>query len=65
MLPARIRRLRPDVFVMALTGTVAIATLLPCQGTSARIFHAAGMAPSQRCSSCKARGCRARRSSPA
>jgi sodium/bile acid cotransporter 7 len=43
MLPARIRRLRPDVFVMALTGTVAIATLLPCQGTSARIFHAAGI----------------------
>jgi len=43
MLPARIRRLCPDVFVMALTGTVAIATLLPCQGTSARIFHAAGI----------------------
>jgi solute carrier family 10 (sodium/bile acid cotransporter), member 7 len=43
MLPARIRRLRPDVFVMALTGTVAIATLLPCQGTSARTFHAAGI----------------------
>jgi sodium/bile acid cotransporter 7 len=43
MLPARIRRLRPDVFVMALTGTGAIATLLPCQGTSARIFHAAGI----------------------
>jgi sodium/bile acid cotransporter 7 len=43
MLPARIRRLRPDVFVMALTGTVAIATLLPCLGTSARIFHAAGI----------------------
>jgi solute carrier family 10 (sodium/bile acid cotransporter), member 7 len=43
MLPARIRRLRPDVFVMALTGTVAVATLLPCQGSSARIFHAAGI----------------------
>ena len=43
MLPASIRRLRPDVFVMALAGTVAVATLLPCQGTSARIFHASGL----------------------
>ena len=29
MLPASIRRLRPDVFVIALAGTVAIAALLP------------------------------------
>ena len=43
MLPASIRRLRPDVFVMALAGTVTVATLLPCQGTSARIFHASGL----------------------
>jgi len=43
MLPAGIRRLRPDVFVMALTGTVAIATMLPCQGASARFFHAAAV----------------------
>jgi sodium/bile acid cotransporter 7 len=43
MLPASIRRLRPDVFVMALAGTVTVATLLPCQGTSARIFHAFGL----------------------
>jgi sodium/bile acid cotransporter 7 len=34
----RTRQLRPDVFVMALVGTVTIATLLPCDGTSARIF---------------------------
>jgi solute carrier family 10 (sodium/bile acid cotransporter), member 7 len=44
MLPACIGRLRPDVFVMALVGTVAIATLLPCQGSGATIFHAIGMA---------------------
>lgn len=43
MLPASIRRLRPDVFVMALVGTVTVATFLPCQGTSARIFHALGL----------------------
>jgi solute carrier family 10 (sodium/bile acid cotransporter), member 7 len=43
MLPAGIRRLRPDVFVMALTGTVAIATMLPCQGAGARFFHAAAV----------------------
>jgi solute carrier family 10 (sodium/bile acid cotransporter), member 7 len=43
MLPASIRRLRPDVFVMALAGTVAIAALLPCHGTSARVFHALGL----------------------
>lgn len=30
-----IRALRPDVFVMALFGTVALATLLPCQGGAA------------------------------
>ena len=43
MLPDSIRRLRPDVFVMALAGTVALATLLPCQGISAQIFHIAGV----------------------
>jgi sodium/bile acid cotransporter 7 len=43
MLPASIRRLRPDVFVMALLGTVTAATLLPCQGTGAQIFHALGV----------------------
>ena len=43
MLPACIRRLRPDVFVTALASTVALATLLPCQGISAQIFHAAGI----------------------
>ena len=43
MLRASIRRLRPDVFVMALAGTVSVATLLPCQGASARIFHAFGL----------------------
>jgi sodium/bile acid cotransporter 7 len=43
MLPASIRRLRPDTFVMALVGTVTIATLLPCQGSSARIFHGLGL----------------------
>lgn len=43
MLPASIRQLRPDMFVMALAGTVAIAALLPCQGTSARVFHALGL----------------------
>jgi sodium/bile acid cotransporter 7 len=37
-----IRRFRPDVFVMALMGTVTIATLLPCQGVSARFFSALG-----------------------
>jgi sodium/bile acid cotransporter 7 len=43
MLPERIRRLRPDVFVMALLGTVTVATLLPCQGISARVFHLLGL----------------------
>ena len=28
---------------MALVGTVTVATLLPCQGTSAQIFHALGL----------------------
>ena len=43
MLPSLIRRLRPDVFVTALIATVAVATLLPCQGISAQVFHAAGI----------------------
>jgi sodium/bile acid cotransporter 7 len=42
MLPASIRRLRPDAFVMALAATVALATLLPCEGAGARICHIAG-----------------------
>jgi solute carrier family 10 (sodium/bile acid cotransporter), member 7 len=40
----RIAHLRPDVFVTALIGTIIVATLLPCQGTSARNFHIAGIA---------------------
>lgn len=39
----RIGRVRPDAFVTALIGTIIVATLLPCQGTSARIFHVAGI----------------------
>jgi sodium/bile acid cotransporter 7 len=35
-------RFQPDGFVLALIGAVTIATLLPCQGTSAVIFHAGG-----------------------
>jgi sodium/bile acid cotransporter 7 len=38
-----ISRLSPDVFVLALAGTVAAATLLPCQGISARIFGTLGV----------------------
>lgn len=41
---SRIGQLRPDAFVTALVGTIIVATLLPCQGTSARIFHMAGIA---------------------
>ena len=40
----RIKYLRPDAFVTALVGTIIVATLLPCQGISARIFHMAGIA---------------------
>lgn len=40
----RIGQLRPDVFVTALVATIIVATLLPCQGVSARIFHMAGIA---------------------
>lgn len=39
---SRIGCVRADAFVTALTATIIIATLLPCQGTSARIFHVAG-----------------------
>jgi solute carrier family 10 (sodium/bile acid cotransporter), member 7 len=35
-------RFQPDRFVLALAGTVAAATLFPCQGSSARAFHALG-----------------------
>jgi sodium/bile acid cotransporter 7 len=38
-----IKHLRPDVFVMALVGTVTLATFLPCQGDSARFFGALGV----------------------
>jgi len=38
-----IRRLRPDVFVVALIATVTLATVLPCEGTSAKVFGALGM----------------------
>jgi sodium/bile acid cotransporter 7 len=44
MLPASIRRLCPDIFVLALAGTVTAATIFPCEGASARIFHALGVA---------------------
>ncbi|MBV8133444.1 MAG: bile acid:sodium symporter [Alphaproteobacteria bacterium] len=35
-------RVQPDGFVLALIGTVAVATLLPCQGTGAGLFQALG-----------------------
>jgi sodium/bile acid cotransporter 7 len=38
-----VKRLRPDVFVMALMATVTLATLVPCQGVSARLFGWAGV----------------------
>ncbi len=38
-----IRRMRPDVFVVALLATVTLATLLPCQGVSATVFHWLGI----------------------
>jgi solute carrier family 10 (sodium/bile acid cotransporter), member 7 len=34
--------IQPNGFVLALIGTVAAATFLPCRGTSAEIFHALG-----------------------
>ncbi len=43
MLPARLRRLRPDPFVMALAATVAAATTLPCHGSGASVFHLLGI----------------------
>lgn len=43
MLPGSIRRLRPDVFVMALLGTVTLATVLPCYGRGAQLFHLLGV----------------------
>jgi len=42
MTPQFLGRFQPDGFVLALVGTVAVATLLPCQGTSAGIFHTLG-----------------------
>jgi solute carrier family 10 (sodium/bile acid cotransporter), member 7 len=35
-------RLQPDRFVIALIGTVFIATVFPCRGVGAQIFHAFG-----------------------
>jgi hypothetical protein len=35
-------RFQPDRFVIALIGTVFIATVFPCQGVGAQIFHAFG-----------------------
>src|SRR5215470_6878885 len=35
-------RFQPDPFVLALVGTVSVATLIPCQGESARFFSALG-----------------------
>jgi solute carrier family 10 (sodium/bile acid cotransporter), member 7 len=40
--PSSLGRFRPDGFVLALIGTVTMASLLPCQGMSAWIFHASG-----------------------
>ena len=36
--------IRPDAFVVALIATVALASVLPCSGASARIFHLLGIA---------------------
>jgi sodium/bile acid cotransporter 7 len=38
-----VRQVRPDVFVLSLMSTVTIATFLPCEGTSAKIFGWLGM----------------------
>jgi len=42
MLPASLRRLQPDAFVMALAATVAAATIVPCHGLGAVVFHVLG-----------------------
>jgi solute carrier family 10 (sodium/bile acid cotransporter), member 7 len=42
MLNRFISRFQSDGFVLALIGTVAVSAFLPCQGTSAEIFHALG-----------------------
>jgi solute carrier family 10 (sodium/bile acid cotransporter), member 7 len=39
----RLMSIRLDVFVVALITTVVLASVLPCAGASARIFHAFGM----------------------
>jgi sodium/bile acid cotransporter 7 len=39
----RIGRLRPDAFVTALAATIAMATVLPCQGVAAHVFHVVGI----------------------
>jgi hypothetical protein len=51
---------QPNGFVLALIGTVAAATFLPCRGTSAEIFTREGRLPLPRCSFCRGRGFRAR-----
>jgi sodium/bile acid cotransporter 7 len=43
MLPASIRQLRPDTFVMALAGTVTLATVLPCHGAGASVCRGLGV----------------------
>jgi hypothetical protein len=42
MLSRFLGRFRPDGFVLALVGAVAVATLLLCREQSAEIFHALG-----------------------
>lgn len=42
MLTGFVGRRHPNGFVLALIGTVAMATLLPCQGTGAAIFRVLG-----------------------
>jgi sodium/bile acid cotransporter 7 len=37
-----IQRIRPDVFVVCLVGTVIASTLVPCDGAGALLFHALG-----------------------
>jgi sodium/bile acid cotransporter 7 len=40
---ARLGRLHPDRFVLSLVAVVLMATLLPCRGQTADIFHALGL----------------------
>jgi predicted Na+-dependent transporter len=54
-------RFQPDGFVLALIGTVAVSTFLPCRGTSAEIFHALGSLAVAALFFCRGRDFRARR----